>query len=131
MAAGYISGVGSIADASLNDRERRVVDRLVALLESELDGDLVGVWLYGSRARGEDPHPASDIDLLVITRGGRERDFRRVSELGTDAAMAEGLDPFLLSTRVADPAWIQGRREIASFFIGEVDRDKVVLVGSA
>lgn len=89
------------------------------------------MWLYGSRARGEEARPSSDVDLLVITSGGRERDFRRVSELAMDAAEAEGLDPFRLSIRVADPGWIDGRREIDSFFIREVDRDKVVLVGSA
>lgn len=123
--------MGSIAEASLSTSERRVVDRLIALLESEFEDELVGVWLYGSRARGEQPRPLSDIDVLVITRGGRDRDFRRVSELGMDAAAAEGLDPFKLSTRVADPAWIEARREIDSFFIREVDRDKVVLVGGA
>jgi len=126
----YISIVGSIANASLSERERRVVDRLLALLESELNEDLLGVWLYGSRARGEEPGPWSDVDLLVITRGGRDRDFRRVSGLAMDAAEAEGLDAFRLSTRVADRSWIDGRREIDSFFIREVDRDKVVLVGS-
>lgn len=130
MASGYIECVGSVANASLSDRERRVVDRLLALLESELGEELTGVWLYGSRARGERPGPASDIDLLVITRGGRERDFRRVNELAMDAAEAEGVDPFRVSTRVADPAWIEGRREIDSFFIREVDRDKIVLAGS-
>lgn len=131
MAVGYIPCVGSVADASLSDRERRVVDRLIALLDTELGEQLIGVWLYGSRARGEETRPSSDVDLLVITSGGRERDFRRVSELAMDAAEAEGLDPFRLSTRVADPGWIDGRREIDSFFIREVDRDKVVLAGSA
>lgn len=121
----------SIADATLSDLERRVVDRLIAALEDDLGDELVGVWLYGSRARGEQPGPESDIDLLVITVGGRERDFRRVIELAMGAAEAEGLNPFQLSTRVADPAWIEGRRDIDSFFIREVDRDKVVLVGGA
>lgn len=131
MASGYISRVRSIADATLSDLERRVVDRLIAALEDDLGDELVGVWLYGSRARGEQPGPESDIDLLVITVGGRERDFRRVIELAMGAAEAEGLNPFQLSTRVADPAWIEGRRDIDSFFIREVDRDKVVLVGYA
>ncbi len=108
-----------------------MVDRLLALLDTELGEELIGVWLYGSRARGEEPQPSSDIDLLVITSGGRERDFRRVSELAMDAAEAEGLDIFRLSTRVADLGWIDHRRGIDSFFIRELDRDKVVLVGSA
>ena len=32
---------------------------------------------------------------------------------------------------VYDPQWLRGRREIESFFIGEVDRDKIVLAGNA
>lgn len=127
----YISVMALLADASLSALERRVVDRLLTLLNEELGADLVGVWLYGSRARGEETGPSSDIDLLVITRGGRDRDFKRVGELAMDAADAEGLDPFRLSARVADPGWVEGRREIDSFFIREVDRDKVVLAGSA
>ncbi len=108
-----------------------MVDRLPGLLENELGEELIGVWLYGSRARGEQPGRWSDIDLLVITDGGRERHFRRVTELAMDAAEAEGVNPFRVSTRVADPGWIEGRRAIDSFFIREVDRDKIVLAGSA
>ena len=31
--------------------------------------------------------------------------------------------------KVYDPSWLEGRRQIESFFIREVDRDKVVLLG--
>lgn len=120
-----------VRGASLSAQEWRVVERLLSSLTDELGEDLLGVWLYGSRARGEEPRPESDIDVLVITRHGRDRDFDRVSKRGFEAAMAEDFDPFLLSTRVADPEWIEGRREIESFFIREVDRDKIVLAGSA
>ena len=46
-----------------------------------------------------------------------------------DAAEAEGLNPFRISTKGADPEWVEGRRSIRSFFMQEVDRDKIVLVG--
>lgn len=55
-----------LATATLSDLERRTVRRLVAALESALGEDLLAVWLYGSRARGEQPHAESDVDLLVI-----------------------------------------------------------------
>jgi len=42
---------------------------------------------------------------------------------------AEGR-PSFFSVQVHDPAWLEQRREIRSFFIQEVDRDKVVLAGS-
>jgi hypothetical protein len=33
------------------------------------------------------------------------------------------------SVHIQTPQWLKGRRAIRSFFIGEVDRDKVVLHG--
>lgn len=111
----------------MSDCARGAVERLLSLVASELGEDLIGVWLYAPRARGEQAGPRSDIDLLIITSRGCERDFWPVTELAMDAAEAEGVDPFRVSTRVADPGWIEGRREIESFFMREVDRDKIAL----
>jgi hypothetical protein len=46
-----------------------------------------------------------------------------------DAASELGLDAltWAFSVHVHTPAWLAQRREIRSFFIAEVDRDKVVL----
>ncbi len=118
----------SLAEASLSREERRVVDRLVALLRGEFGADLHAVWLYGSRARGERPRPESDIDLLVLTNGGRDRDLLRAIELKAQAAEEESAYP-LISVKVYGREWLRGRREIESFFIREVDRDKIVLYG--
>lgn len=95
-----------LARAALSDSERDVVARLVGRLEDELADDLRAIWLYGSRARGEasvtetDPDLKSDIDLMVIADGGRQRYDAKVHDL-------------------------------TSFFIQNVDRDKLVLAGSA
>ncbi len=119
------------ASATLSEAERRTVQRFVAALASELGDDLRAVWLYGSRARGERTHPDSDVDLLVIAAGDVERNQRLALELSEAAALAEGQSPFAYSVHVYDPQWLRGRREIESFFIGEVDRDKIVLAGNA
>ena len=37
----------------------------------------------------------------------------------------------LFSVKVLDAAWLAGRRAIESFFIQDVDRDKIVLAGRA
>jgi predicted nucleotidyltransferase len=116
---------------SLEETERRVVERLLELLRAEYARHLRAVWLYGSRARGEPAQEDSDIDLLVVTDGGRERDLPRVTRLVAIAAEGEGADPTRFAVHVVDPAWIEERRQIASFFIQEVDRDKVVLEGRA
>lgn len=116
--------------AQLTESERRVVERLASRLDNEVGGDLRGLWLYGSRARGT-AHPESDIDLLVIADGGRDRYGRIAGDLGEQAAIAEDESPFRFSVHVHDPEWLRGRRAIESFFIQEVDRDKIVVAGSA
>lgn len=121
----------ALAAASLSAAERRTVQRFLALLSAELGEDLRAVWLYGSRARGERPRPDSDVDLLVIATGNVEHNQRLAGDLGESAALAEGQSPFTYSVHVYDPDWLRGRRQIESFFIQEVDRDKIVLAGSA
>lgn len=119
------------ADAALSTAEHRTLRRFVGELRDALGEDLRAVWLYGSRARGERLHSDSDVDLLVIAAGDVERNQRLALELSEAAALAEGESPFTYSVHVYDPQWLRGRRQIDSFFIQEVDRDKVVLAGSA
>jgi predicted nucleotidyltransferase len=126
-----VDAMASFTETSLSPEERRVLERLVRLLQAELGADLRAVWLYGSRARGEQPNPDSDVDLLVVsTRGGSDDDLR-VIELLMDAAEAEGANPALFSAKLFDPGRIAERRNIRSFFMQEVDRDKVVLFGES
>jgi predicted nucleotidyltransferase len=120
-----------LATASLSEAERRTVRRFVASITDALGDDLRGLWLYGSRARGETPRENSDVDLLVIAEGDRERRRRLAMDLSEAAAVAENQSPFTYSVHVFDAEWLQGRRKIESFFIQEVDRDKVILAGSA
>lgn len=119
----------AIDQASLDEAERRALERLPSALADTLGEDLVALWLYGSRARGEEPGPERDIDLMVVARGGRRKHWRRVWEAIERVAEEEGVSPVFFAPHVADPDWIDGRREIRSFFIQEVDRDKVVLLG--
>lgn len=120
-----------LAPASLTHAERRVVKRLIELFRDELGSDLHAIWLYGSRARGEMPHSESDIDLMVIAEGGDQRYGMKSIEMVNEVANAEGVSPVWYSVFIGDPEWLRGRREILSFFISEVDRDKIVLYGSS
>ncbi len=119
-----------LAPASLSEKERRTVERLVELLPEELGCDVHAIWLYGSRARGEPPHPESDIDLMVLADGVSFDEKMRATELVNRLAPAEGVSPVWFSFFFNTPEWLRGRREIRSFFIAEVDRDKLVLYGS-
>jgi predicted nucleotidyltransferase len=87
------------------------------------------VWLYGSRARGEPPHPDSDVDVLVIAPGSSWDNLGRAYRLLHRLAVEEDVDPMLFSVQVFDAEWLARRRAVDSFFIQEVDRDKVLLAG--
>lgn len=129
----------ALGEAALTDVERRVVERLLSRLRRELGGDLRAVWLYGSRARGEadpneaDPDRRSDIDLLAIV--DPSRDTRETAwwalPMVEEEADAVGDSPVYYSLRIFDTDWLRERREIRSFFIQEVDRDKLVIHGGA
>jgi len=129
----------ALESAQLTEVERRVVDRLLAALEEELDDRLLAVWLYGSRARGEadltqtGPDTRSDVDLMVVVDAAAaswDEGHANSVRLANDAADAEGDDPVWYSVLVYDVDRLRDRRAIRSFFIQEVDRDKVVLMGS-
>ena len=60
--------MATLAEASLSVQERRALERFARDLERQLGDELRGVWLYGSRARGERTGPESDVDLPVIHR---------------------------------------------------------------
>lgn len=118
-----------LADAALDERERELLDRLVAVLEEEYADDLDAVWLYGSRARGERGHDESDIDVLVITRS--ERDDKALIPALWRVLEGLGNPRILVDPRQRSREWVQDRRAIGSFFLREVDRDKIVLYGAA
>ncbi len=121
--------MNDLARASLSTTERRSIERLVTLLQQEFGSSFRGVWLYGSRARGDDTGDDSDVDLLVVADRGQISDHRRAIDLAFDAALKEGANPMTFSIKLFDPELLADRRRIRSFFMQEVDRDKIVLVG--
>ncbi len=119
--------MATLAEAALRAEERRALDHFVERLERELGADLRGVWLYGSRARGEWTGPESDVDLLVITPDGSEEAWLRSALWET--VEAEGASPFFFSLQVYGLDRLAERRGIEAWFEKEVDRDRIVLAG--
>jgi len=119
----------SLADASLTDSERRALDRSVRELRAAFGDALRSVWLFGSRARGERPGPESDVDVIVVIEEADGDDWNRAIDLVYRAAEREGAEPVMFAVKVYSPERLAQRREIRSFFIQEVDRDKIVLAG--
>jgi predicted nucleotidyltransferase len=121
--------VPTLADTSLTGDERRVVERFVVLMRERFGERLRSLWLYGSRARGEPPHAESDIDLLAIADPGGYDDILTAISLVDQATEELCVPRPIVSIKVYEPSWLEGRRRIDSFFIREVDRDKIVLYG--
>ncbi len=119
----------ALAETSLSAAERTLVERFVEELRARLRGQVHAVWLFGSRARGEQPSAESDVDVLVLVDDASWDGRMLVRRLLDDAARDLGLDALTwsFSVHVHTQAWLAQRREIRSFFIAEVDRDKVVL----
>ena len=115
--------------ASLIHEDRRTLERFADLLRDRFGDRLHAVWLYGSRARGEVPREDSDIDVMVIADGEWLEASEGVIDALWDAAEAEGSNFMRFSVEVWTPERLRSRREIKSFFIQEVDRDKVVVAG--
>lgn len=125
--------MSTLLDTTLTDREREAVEFFVERLRADLGEQLLAVWLYGSAARGEQRGPESDVDLIVVT-ADRRRNEDAVFAASFDAASFDAArsapEWTPLSPSVWDPERLSDRRRIESFFIQEVDRDKVVLYGS-
>ena len=115
-----------LGDAALDARERELVDRFVSALE-RIMATISTPSGSTARARGERPHDESDIDVLAITRS--ERDDRPLIPTLRRVLSEMGNPPIVVDPRQRSRAWVEGRRAIASFFLRDVDRDKIVLFG--
>jgi predicted nucleotidyltransferase len=121
----------ALAETSLSADERALLERFVAELHVRLDGRVHAAWPFGSRARGEQKTMESDVDVLVLVHDTSWDGRMGLRSMLNDAARELGLDSLTwsFSVHVHTPAWLAQRPEIESFFIAEVDRDKVVLGG--
>jgi predicted nucleotidyltransferase len=125
--------VPTLAEAALTEEERALLDRFSRRLADQLGSALHAMWLFGSRARGQARRVESDIDLLVLVDDASWDGKLAVHFVLEDAARELGLEDvsWSFSVHVNTPSWLAQRRAIGSFFIAEVDRDKVVVAGEA
>ncbi len=128
----YIDRMTGLAGASLSTAERALLERFAVELQAELGEGLHAVWLFGSRARGEPPGEDSDVDVLVLVDDASWEGKSRVHDALLATARTAGVEALTwsFSLHVNTPEWLAQRREIESFFIAEVDRDKIAVCGS-
>jgi predicted nucleotidyltransferase len=117
----------SLAQTSLSAQERILLERFAQELRSREQNRAEGVWLFGSRARGEKGGEYSDVDVLVLVQDDSWEAKSQIHDTLQNVARELGLQPLTwwFSVHIHTPAWLAQRREIRSFFIAEVDRDKV------
>ncbi len=122
----------SLDHATLSGAEREVLDAFLGKLADELDNPVHEVWLFGSRARGEQPGALSDIDLLVIADRGGLAHSESVYDVLHAAARDSGHPEiaWTFSLHVHDPTWLPRRRSLASPFIDELERDRITVLAA-
>jgi predicted nucleotidyltransferase len=123
--------MATLADTALSAEERALLERFSQNLEDRLGSGLHAVWLFGSRARGQEARSEdSDVDVLVLAADASWDGKQLVHDAIDDAARELGLEAvaFSFSVHVNTPQWLAHRRAIRSFF-AEVDRDKVIVAG--
>jgi predicted nucleotidyltransferase len=124
--------MSTLSETSLAPDERALLERYVEKLHRHLGDRLHAVWLFGSRARGEPRSEDSDVDVLVLVEDASWDGRMLVRTILDDAARELDMDALVwsFSVHVHGPDWLAQRREIRSFFVAELDRDKLVLSGA-
>lgn len=119
--------MATLRDASLSVDERRLLERFAADLRADERNKVDSIWLFGSRARGGPLREDSDVDLLVLVADDSWNAKARIHDTLLQTAREHDLEALTwsFSVHIHTPEWLAGRREIGSFFIAEVDRDKV------
>ncbi len=122
-----IEAMVTLSDTSLSPDERLLLERFASNLRSDEQNKVDAIWLFGSRARGTTPSESSDVDLLVLVADDSWNAKAGIHDILQQTARALDLQALTwsFSVHIHTPGWLAQRRKIGSFFIAEIDRDKV------
>ena len=104
-------------------RESTAVSEYVRRLPQALGYEPKGVWLFGSKARG-DSDPDSDIDLLVILEDVQPETQWHIWDLSSDISLQYDV---LLNTHIIDAARWRDERQYRGTLWREIEHDGVPL----
>lgn len=108
----------------LQPHEQAALSECVSRLRQALGKQLIGVWLFGSKARG-DFGPDSDIDLLIVIP---ELDWFLWDEIRLTAARVSLEYDVLLNTHILDQSRWRAQMHYRDTLWREVQRDGVSLL---
>lgn len=119
--------MATLSDTSLSADERLLLERFASNLRSDGLIEVDSIWLFGSRARGGPLGENSDVDLLVLVADDSWDAKAHIHDTLLQTARALDMQALTwsFSVHIHTPEWLAQRREIGSFFIAEIDRDKV------
>jgi uncharacterized protein (UPF0332 family)/predicted nucleotidyltransferase len=110
----------------LKPNDRRAAEAFVENMRRELEGSLLLVALFGSKARGDD-QPDSDIDFLLVTEGDPRDLERRLAAVAAAIHIEQGV---LVNTLVfSAERWTDFARRRAAFW-QNAQRDGMLVLRS-
>ncbi len=107
----------------LTEQEQKAVERFATALRERWGSEIIEIYLFGSKARG-DAGPESDVDLLVVTERDDWRLKDEIGRVATEILLAEGI---YLSIKVLGGALYQRLVALGAPFIKNVLREGVAV----
>ena len=107
----------------LSPHEDDAVSEYISRLQRVLGQKLIGLWLFGSKARGE-LSPDSDIDLLIILTTAQSETRWLIWGLGSDVSLEYDV---LLNAHIIDATRWDDERRYRGTLWREIERDGVPL----
>lgn len=107
----------------LTTRDRQAINSFVAKLYSRFDGQVLSVFLFGSRARG-DAQSDSDVDMAVIVARDDPETRKAIRHLAVEVWLEYGL---YLSTRVWSQGHWQRLKDLQTGLYRNLEREGVEL----
>ena len=108
----------------LKPHERMAVDDCVNRLHLRLGDNLIGLWFFGSKSRG-DFDPDSDIDLLVVLKILQPETRWRIREIAAQCSLEYDV---LFNAHILDQARWDEEVHYRSTLWREIQRDGVSLL---
>lgn len=113
-----------LGSRTLTANEQTALSDYTCRLESALGTALVGLWLFGSKARG-DADSDSDIDVFVVLTSIEPELQWRIWGIGADISLEYDV---LLNTHIVDIARWDDERRYRGTLWQEIQRDGVPLL---
>ena len=113
--------------SGLKPNDRRAVEAFVEALRREVEGRLLLLVLFGSKARGDD-QPDADIDFLIVTEGDTRDLERRISAVTSSLDLEHNV--LVNALMFSRQRWADFSRRRAAFW-QNAQRDGMLLLRSS